>query len=101
MARKLVYPELVGTKGLNWKRHGNKGGIGNPRAFAAAQARRPRVAEAHSRGLTIAQIAADLGCSVDVVARDLRALDLAPHDPRIGRARGTPVAPAQPGRRRP
>lgn len=80
--RKLVYPELIGTKGLNWKRHGNKGGIGNPRAVVAAQARRPLVAEAHGRGLTIAQIAAELDVAPDVVARDLRALNLAPHDPR-------------------
>lgn len=80
--RKLVYPDPVAAAGFSW-RAGNKGGIGNPRAFAAAQARRPKVAEAHSRGLTIAQIAAELGWSVDVVARDLRALDLAPHDPRV------------------
>lgn len=80
--RKLVYPDPVAAAGFSW-RAGNKGGIGNPRAFAAAQARRPKVAEAHSRGLTIAQIAAELGWSVDVVARDLRALGLAPHDPRV------------------
>lgn len=80
--KKLIYPERVGKNGLMWKRYGNKDAIGNPRAVAAAQARRPLVAEAHGRGLTIAMIAAELDVAPDVVARDLRALNLAPHDPR-------------------
>ncbi len=76
----LVYPDLAGTCGGNWRKPGNKGGRGNPHAVAAKEARAPRLVALHAQGLSMPQISAALGVDRNAIRDQLRELGLTPHD---------------------